>query len=67
MEHCREETIHPVTIEVAETWHDGVPTFQARCRLDAIVIEDIGPPQDTEIAAFDQITRAFQPTPLRAR
>src|SRR4051794_17283713 len=59
MNGCREETTHPVTLEIAETWRDGVPSFQARCRFDTLVIADIGTPHATELEAFDVITRAL--------
>ena len=56
---CREESIHPVTFEIAETKHEGRREFQPRVRLDGIVIRNIGEPQATEVEALGVVAEGL--------
>jgi hypothetical protein len=54
----REGPIHQVTFEIEQQSSvDGKPEFQARARLNGIVIQNIGSAEATELEAFDLITR----------
>lgn len=56
---CRAERIHPVTLEIVESAHDGRPTFRARARYNGMVTAVLGPARDTELEAFDDIARSL--------
>jgi hypothetical protein len=56
---CRDERLHPVTLEIAEATIDGGSAFQARVRLDGIVFVDVGAPQSSETDALHVIAQAF--------
>ena len=57
---CRDERVHPVTLEVAEATAAGGSAFQARVRLDGIVLVNIGDPQSSEADALRVISGAFE-------
>lgn len=56
---CSKETVHQVTLEIAETSADGAPSFQARLRLAGMVTADVGPAQATELDALDVLAKAL--------
>ena len=56
---CRNERVHPVTLEVAEATTADGSGFQARVRLDGIVFVDVGEPQSSETDALRVFSRAF--------